>query len=132
MIIRGLGRLLCCRDLSCFHERYDVSDYVDVRNWLSSHTSPENHTELASHGIDADVESRYENGTCQTLCSDVREILAAIREFNTRQRELLATHERDKAIVREWIVLASVLDRVFFWIYLVAIILGTAFLFPWV
>ena len=123
--------MLCRRASGCYEERHVAVDYVDVSNHVNNYTSADNHTELTAENIIPDIQSRYMCLMCERLCNHVQAILIAIQEFNSRQKEQLVTQERDKTRFKEWVLMASVLDRFFFWIYLVTIVLATAFLFPW-
>ena len=131
LVIRGIGTLLCSRQRNYNSQHHLVPEHVEVDNLSNGYPSKcYTHCHVtASSAPDRDPTDR--SVMCEQLREQIQNILDIMNTVTTRQREQEALDEHDRAYIREWRVMASILDRLFFWLYLIAIVLSVAFLFPW-
>ena len=103
---------ITCQEIP--YEQFQMHDFNDSSNPIIDHmshdTPPDQSPELAHQSTEADV----------------REIRRYIRQLMQRVNQ---KEERSK-INREWTIVALVLDRLFFFIYLSVIVVSISAIFP--
>ena len=152
--MHGLGRLLCMRQSEPSFDTNEMNPRNRNENSTTSCMPEHNHSKKNRRKKDKCPEMRYNKfqpppvldyrdgvTTCttpqmserlssafhnQSLENDIREIRRGIRSLMQRLHDKDATGK----IAMEWRMIARVLDRLFFFIYLTTIIVSLATIFP--